>query len=637
MNWIAGAYNLDSRPLDPGVLGRLADSVRSRAGESCPWANGPIGMICGRYDLAPESLNDGPTLAAPGSSYAICFDGRLDNRQELQARLPSLRHKPLSSLTDVDLVAGAYDEWGTRCFVELIGDFALTLWDQRNRRLICVRDALGIRPLFYYFNGRTLVWASRIRQLLGFDSVPRALDRDYLANYLARLYLPLESTPYTAIKRLQPAHALIIEDGRLHLRRYWQPDESVEINYAHNADYEEHFRQLFRRSVSDRIRSSGPVWCEVSGGLDSSSIACVASSIIRSGDDAHARLNTISWVYDEARHSDERQWIEPVVQRTEATPHYFCCDDHYPLQDLDEAGQQFDEPTWHIVFYSLQKRVAQVLRQTGVRAVLSGQAGDETMVPGYTPIYIADLCRRFRLREAMKECLAWQKHLGFPLATVLLNACVRPLLNRQRTLFDFQSDSERNPVAPWIDAKFAKTMRLRERARNRLVAPPSRAISYQARFERVLTAPVRHGYATEACEYRYPYLDRRLVEFVMALPWTRLFPAGGRPKSLLRRAMIDILPEEVRTRRGGRGPDQAFFLALVKEWPRIEPRLRNLRMADLGLVDPSAFRHALMQARAGAGRGGDLVTALALENWLVGAESPAGIVARPGLALSHAS
>jgi asparagine synthase (glutamine-hydrolysing) len=617
MNWIAGIYNTDGRPIDPVLLERLAEPVRSGALDGCrSWSDGPVGFVCCMRHTTPESLSHHSAPVTAAAKLPICFDGRLDNRTELMHRLDIRGGE--SEYDDSDLLTYAYEVWGDDCFAQLLGDFAVALWDGRNRRLVCARDALGVRPLFYYFDGKTLIWASRIGQLLTVDGIRRTLDREYFANYLVRLELPLALTPYTAIKRLQPAHMLVVERGRMALRRYWQPDPSKQIRYSSDADYEGHFRALFANAVKVRLRSVGPVWCELSGGLDSSSIACVASGQMRNGSGANGGLGTISWVYDRAYHSDERRWIFPVITKCGATPQFVSCDDYYPLRDFDEASLRWDEPSWQSMFYARLTRTGQLLDEAGVRVVLSGEGGDQAVVPGYTPVYIADLFCRLGLRQGMAELVRWQKHLGFPLSTVFINSCAIPLLRRSRVRFGFQTESDQEPIPPWIEPAFASTMRLRERAVGRLLSPPYWSRAYQSRCERIMETVLCNAASTDRCEYRYPYVDRALVEFVLAIPWTQLF-RPGEPKSLLRRAMVNILPEEVRTRRCNRGPDHAFFLALEKEWPRLESRLRDLRISAVGFVDRRAFSNALTLARFGAGRSPDLLTALALENWLIGA------------------
>ncbi len=618
MNWIAGICNVDEQPVDQAVLQQLTSSIREYAADGCSFrADTSVAMACFSYNTNPEPVSEATLVSIHDRKYWICFDGRVDNQRELvyETRFHS---RDGQAPTDSDLLAAAYEMWGIDCLCKIVGDFAFSLWDVARRRLLCARDALGIRSLFYHFDGKTLTWASRIRQLLGQKQMSLTLDREYVANFLVRSELPLALTPYKEIRRLQPAHMLLVENGTVAEKRYWQPDSSKQINYSSDAEYEEHFREILKQAVRARMRTNGPVWCQLSGGFDSSSITCLAHDLVRDGHSSSVKLGTISWVYDQAYLSDERKWMNSVIDKCGAQANFVSCDDHYPLQYFDESSSHWDEPSYQSIFYSLLKRIKELVRSAGVRVILSGVAGDNTVVPGFTPVYIADLFRKLRLVQAWKEIVSWQKEIKLPLATVFMNSCVRPLLKRDLVCFNAEKEVTRDPVPFWIDPSFAKTMHLRERALCRLVSPPYESPAYQSRCERILEASetLWRGYIENACEHRYPYLDRRLVEFVLAIPWTQLFPPGGH-KSLLRRAMKGILPDYIQRRTTGRGPDHAFYLALTKEWPLLEPRLRNPKMAALGFVDVRAFRHALKLARAGrAPSMGLLVTGLSLENWL---------------------
>jgi len=206
---------------------------------------------------------------------------------------------------------------------------------------------------------------------------------------------------------------------------------------------------------------------------------------------------------------------------------------------------------------------------------------------------------------------------------------LRPLWRKNLVQFEAEADGFQEPVPSWITPSFAKGMDMAERALCRLVAPsyPSRA--FQSQCEHIMeTAEILwRGEREDLCEHRYPYLDRELVEFCLAVPWTELF-RPGEPKSLVRRALVGVLPEKVRTRIGGTGPTHAFFLALSKEWPRLEPYLRKPRLAELGCIDPKALHEALRLARAGSAATSPLMLAtLSLENWLINMDSSEAISA----------
>jgi asparagine synthase (glutamine-hydrolysing) len=618
MNWIAGICNLDGEPVQARLLEKLFVPVCANVadGVNC-WVDGSIGV--GAY--APSSTGMSPSNSFPAyadSRVCIVFDGRLDNRDDLLEQV-RLRPDEADGMVTCKVLAAAYELWGTDCLGKLIGDFAFSLWDKTHRRLVCARDIFGVRSLFYWLDGRSLIWATSIRQLLALRQIQRTIDLEYVANYLVRQELPLVLTPYREIKRLEPAHSLVIESGRISLNRYWSPNARNEISYKSDHQYAEHFLQLFRGAVRARLESAGPVWCELSGGLDSSSIACVAYDLVNRGQSSVKELATLSWIYDKAYYSDERTWIQAVVRKCGATAHFICCDECYPLEDLFRSPFRWDEPSFVIIFGSLMKRVRDMLYGAGVNVILSGIGGDQTGVPGSCPVYLADLFKRLRLVRVIRDLIQWQREMQLPLATLFGNSCVRPLLHPNRYRFQAELDSIRQPVPPWIKESFAQSWHIGERALCRLVSPSYRSTAYQSRCERILEVGEKlwRGEIESVCEHRYPFLDRRLVEFCLAVPWTRLF-APGQPKSLLRHAMSRYLPEQIQTRAGGKGPDHAIYLALAKEWPRIEPRLRNPRLAEIGVIDSRAFLKALGLARAGyAVSIGKITATLSLEHWLV--------------------
>ncbi|HEY6184739.1 MAG TPA: asparagine synthase-related protein [Terriglobales bacterium] len=629
MRWIAGIYNLDGQAVEPELLQQLLGPIcKDSAGKCRWWIDGPIGIATHTQSSSLDESDSAFSLAAADNRIAIGFDGRIDSRSELLEQLHLPCHNP-DSHPDSELLAAAYEQWGIDCLDKICGDYAFSLWDKTQRRLVCARDIFGVRSLFYCFDGKSLIWASRIRQLLALNRISRTLEREYFANYLVRMSLPLALTPYKEVKRLEPAHTLIVENGSFAVKRYWKPDPKRKISYSSSTDYEQHFHELLRRAVKTRLQTDGPVWCELSGGLDSSSITCVTRDLIDEGQVSIKDYSTLSWIYDEAYYSDERNWIHAVIEKCRVTGHLISCDEYYPLQFFGSTSPRWDEPSFQNIFDSLLKRIRDMLRHAGVKIILSGIAGDQVVVPGFIPVYIADLFRRFRFGRVAREVIRWQKEFQLPFATVFMNSCLRPLLRRNLVLFEAEVDAFKYPVPSWITPAFAKTMNMKDRAMCRLVAPPHPSPAFQSQCEHIMeTAEILwRGEREDLCEHRYPYLDRQLVEFCLAVPWTELF-RPGEPKSLVRRALVGVLPEKVRTRIGGTGPTHAFFLALTKEWSRLEPYLRNPRLADLGCIDPKALHEALRLARAGCSATSPLMLAtLSLENWLINTDSSEAISA----------
>src|SRR5262249_25801947 len=156
----------------------------------------------------------------------------------------------------------------------------LAIWDTRRRRLLCARDPLGLRPLYYRVEGATLVWGSELRQLVATLARRPQTNEGVLGEYLSNRLVSLDETLYRGILRVPPGHVLTAEGGRIRTRRYWDIDPSREIRYRDDDEYAEHFLELFREAVHRRLRSVGPTAIFLSGGLDSSSIVGAAARLV---------------------------------------------------------------------------------------------------------------------------------------------------------------------------------------------------------------------------------------------------------------------------------------------------------------------------------------------------------------------
>ena len=253
------------------------------------------------------------------SGRILCWDGRIDNREEL---LESLSNEVNDQQTDAAIVMSAFAKWGVDFLQKIVGDFALSLWDPKSNTLFLARDPVGARLLYYHVNDERIVWSSRLEPLLSLSDVELDIDDEYVAGYLTAQLDPSQ-TPYKNIFCVQPSHLLMAHNGELCFKRFWGLDPNKEIRYRTDAEYEEHFTQLFREAIRARLRADGPVWADLSGGLDSSSIVCMADSIIEAAESEATRLETVSAVFDESPSSDERKFISKVEAKRGRVGHHF--------------------------------------------------------------------------------------------------------------------------------------------------------------------------------------------------------------------------------------------------------------------------------------------------------------------------
>jgi asparagine synthase (glutamine-hydrolysing) len=282
----AGIWNFDGRPVDQECLATISQHVAEygRDGERT-YCDGHLGMLYRPFYTTIESRFEHQPFVSSGGRV-ITWVGRLDNRDELT---PQLWDDLTSPRPDVAVAAAALDRWGTDCFAKLIGDWAMCVWDPREEKLVIARDYVGIKHLFYYQTPKRLLWCSHLAPLaLCGDKF--SLCGEYVAGYLAS-YPEAHLTPFREIHSVLPGHFVQIVNGRITTHTYWTLP-THQTHYRSDSEYEEHYRVLLRKSVRRRLRTGSAILAELSGGLDSSSIVCMADDILSKEGAEATRVDT---------------------------------------------------------------------------------------------------------------------------------------------------------------------------------------------------------------------------------------------------------------------------------------------------------------------------------------------------------
>ena len=607
---IGGIHAFAGGPVEPAAIVRLNAAAKLLVpSRRRRWA-GPSVALAGA--TAPPDAA-GSTVARPSSGgrahCALVFDGRIDNRKELIADLRD--HGVDASTDDAGLVLAAYAAWGSACPSKLVGDFAFGLWDGAARRLLCARDPLGVRPLYVLVRDGLVAFASQLGQLLAVCAQTPPLDMEYVAD---RLALGVDRpgsgrTPYRGLSRLEPGHRLVARNGRVRIERYWEWRARPADLHGREADHVERFRDTFADAVASRASGAEVVWSELSGGLDSSSIVAVAAR--RPG---RPRLSALSVVFGESTLSDERHWAAAVARASGVERRDVDGDLHHPFSRLRAAVRHWEEPHAAAAFFGAHRQYRRLMAGRGVPVLLSGIGAEAVVLSKHQePVHLADLLRRGRPVQFFRELDRWQRALKMPLSNLLLQYCLRPLLGRPRI------GRGRPPAMhAWVAGRFADTWGLAERARYGSAPRPGRGAADQWHIERVawITGFLLRGYLEKACDLRYPFLHRPLVELALAAPWS-LKAAPGEPKAILRRAMRGILPERVRRRARNASTGHAAYNGLRKEWPALERVVASSMLVELGVVDRERLWNAMHLARQGhAPHLGGLLTTLTLDAWL---------------------
>lgn len=612
MSALGGIYYFDNRPVDRSSLITLGEKLSSHGPDGgSEVVSGSIGMVYRAFHTNRESrLEKQPLVSREG--HILAWDGRLDNREEM---IPLLRQELNGDQTDVAIAMAAYLKFGIDFQPRLIGDFALALWDPRTRTLLLARDAVGPRPLYYHANVERIIWSSELMPLLDFAGIELEVNDEYIAGYLTREPEP-DLTPYKDIYAVHPGHTVIMQNGRPKAQRFWGLDPSREIRYQTDGEYEEHFRHLFCEAVRCRLRVEGPVWGSLSGGLDSSAIICMADEIIAAGEAEASRLETVSYVYNEAASSDERKFIQAVEEKRGRTGCYLRDEEYPPLASFPD-GSRLSFPDFQDCFVERLNGMCEAMRADGARVLLTGHGGDEMLCSNPSPApELGDLLVQRRLLHLHRSLKVWSATSRKPYLALLWRDGTVPLLpTKLQALF--------KPVVKlpsWLNEQFVVKMNLRERHLGipdvfgfDLPSGRDQAVGFLSVMRTVAKASYR---ARGGIEVSHPYLHRPLVEFLQAIPFEqRVRP--GETRSLMRRALKDLLPEKILKRQGKKGPEEALFRAVAREWPRLQPVFKDARVCATGYMDAQALQATLERVRHGCETHSfAVIQTISLEFWL---------------------
>src|SRR6266481_2639887 len=306
----AGICNFDGRPVDPVLLMQIADAIaRYGPDGGGQHTRGPVGMVYRAFHTTKESRLEIQPYVSP-RDFVMTWDGRLDNRDEL---IELLCGDLTQESTDLAIAAAAFDQWDTNCFRALVGDWAFSIWKPDLCELIFAVDYLAIRHIFYYLRKEHIWWATDLAPLVLLSGDKFRIEDDYIAGYFAN-DPDAHLTPYREIREVPPGQFVRVRNGRASVERYWRFGPKSRIRYKTDAEYEDHFRCVFRQSVRRRLRSDSPVLAELSGGLDSSSIVCMADDILAKEGAQTPRLDTLS-LYDKTEPNGDDWLYFPIVEQ----------------------------------------------------------------------------------------------------------------------------------------------------------------------------------------------------------------------------------------------------------------------------------------------------------------------------------
>jgi len=603
-----GRWNFEGKPIDQADLEKVKPLISPHGlDDSACYSNPDIAILYCAFHTTKESRRETqPQVTESGA--VLTWDGRLDNRAELIAQLS----ETISS-TDISIVTAAYHKWGTGCFAKFIGDWALSIWDANSRLLILAKDPIGMRHLYYAVDKDQVTWSTLLDPLVLLARKAVTLCEEYLAGWLS-FFPAAHLTPYDGIHSVPPASFVTIQEGKHAIGKYWDFDAGKRIRCRTDGEYEEHFRSAFRTAVKRALRSDSPILAELSGGRDSSSIVCMADTLLVRGSAETPRLDTVSYYNDSEPNWNERPYFTKVEEKRGRTG---CHIDVGWDFKLESEGDRFEASPGSLTWRRSEtaRRLAACMTSQGNCVVLSGIGGDEVTggVPTTAP-ELQDLLVAAQFKVLAHQLKAWalnRKKPWFHLFFEAVRGFFSPAL--------VGVPKYKRP-APWLTSGFVKRNRAAlegYETRVKLFGPSptfQENLSTLEGLQRQISCdPFSSG---PPYEKRYPYLDRELLELLFAIPREQLV-RPGHSRSLMRRALAGIVPDELLNRKRKAFVVRAPMLAFSTAWPSLIDLSQQMLSSSLGIVDQKCFSEVLQRAYLGAEVSiVGLLRTIAMESWL---------------------
>ena len=531
------------------------------------YIDGPVGLGHRRLSIIDIAGGQQPIIS-DDKRHVIVYNGEIYNFVSLREQLQQAGHR-FATQSDTEVILHAYEQYGSHCVQHLRGMFAFAIWDASKKQLFLARDRVGIKPLYYYWDGRRVLFASELKAILQAPNVERTIDPYALDDYLTYLYIPAPKTIFKRIRKLQPGHTLTISTSGLYERQYWdlvfEPKEDL-----CEAEYAAGLAQKLQEAVSIRLMSEVPLGAFLSGGVDSSAIVGLMSGLLEQP------VNTASIGFNEARH-DELPYARIAAQHFKTTA--------YEKTVTPNAAKILDTLTWHFdepfadssmvpTYY-----VSQAARER-VTVCLSGDGGDENFA-GYRRYRFDVFENRIRrispefLRRPLFNALGqlypkadWLPRM-FRAKTLLSNLACSPERGYHNSMRwftpamtqDLYSDALKNDLG---DYDPFSAMRIHF-DRSEGLDPLSRIqyVDIKTYLADDILTKVDRASMAHSLEVRVPLLDHHVMEYAAQIPACYKL-RGGEGKFVLKQAVQHLVPPEILHR-----PKMGFSIPLAL-WLRNE-------------------------------------------------------------------
>jgi asparagine synthase (glutamine-hydrolysing) len=544
MSGIFGFFNRDGRPAEKAIAETMLEAVSYWGpDERAALTSGPAALGHAMLWNTPESKHE--HLPLQEGSCILTMEARIDNRETLATAL-DLPDRPLDEIGDSEFLLAAYRKWGEACPKHLLGDFVFAIWDGDKKQFFCARDHVGVKPFYYFANDDLFVFTNLLRPIVTHPDVPKNLNEESLARYLRpEGFHDERATFFKAVKKLPPATTLVVSEKKITESVYWDLGKIAPIRYENRQAYLAHFRKLFDEAVEARLRTLYPVASHLSGGLDSSSVAVLAARKLKK---RSKPLYAYHWAQERGDESEDEQsewrYAEQIAdtegihyERIRLTPEALC--DIYDTADLlnNDIGYFWEE-------YLIRDTV----RRQNARTILSGWGGDQfASYDGYA--YYSGLFWKGHFLTAIRKIYEAYAHRSHPILRTVrrsVRELIYPLFYKRMHGYYKKMTFDVDPFFYCKEgfARFARTLPAVGPAFVPGAHGEQRYLlkegAIQKRMEQWFPAAL-----AQRMEYVYPLLDKRIIEFALAIPEELYDTVKGVKRVFFRETIEDLLAHDI--------------------------------------------------------------------------------------------
>ena len=551
---IAGIYNFDSfKSVHERLLKRMTDALVHRGPDDEGfYCSGPIGLGHRRLSIIDLAGGHQP-LANEDETVWIVFNGEIYNFGELHDELVKKGHV-FKTRSDTEVIVHLYEEEGENCFKRLRGMFAIAIWDARNRKLLLARDRVGKKPLFYFYDGRRIAFASEMKAILEIPGVPREIDPEAVSDYFSLLYIPAPKSIFKNIRKVLPGHYLVVSQNGIRETEYWDLSFNQSLQLTEQA-WCERLLETYREAVRIRLMSEVPLGAFLSGGVDSSSVVAVMAGLL------NTPVTTCSIGFAEEEFN-ETDYAREIASRFKTDHH-----EHVVRADavgiVEKLAWHYDEPfadSSSVPTYYVSKAARE-----HVTVALSGDGGDENFA-GYRRYYFDK--RENSIRGLLPAAI--RQPIFRALASLYPKADWAPRIFRGKATFQ---NLARSPIEAYFRSVSALKSELKEQIlhgdlRRQLgdydsldvlrsyydkadtMDPISRIqyVDVKTYLTDDILVKVDRASMAHSLEVRAPILDHKLMELAATIP-SSMKLRGMNGKYIFKKTLNEVLPRSVLNRK----------------------------------------------------------------------------------------